>query len=101
MCVAFACGNGGRLSPQATKQLRQESPAFWVLWLSGYLVSDQVEGSLGEGNISNFPLYSILLPTFFVEANGGVWKSWITFGFETGGLFHLFLWKQILEEANT
>lgn len=70
------------------------------MWLSGYLVSDLVEDSLGEGNISNFLLYSIFLPTFFVEAMG-VWKPWITSGFETGGLFHLFLWKQILEEANT
>lgn len=71
MCVAFTCGNSGKLSPQTTKQLHQESPVLWVLWLSGYLVSDQVKGSLGEGKILNFPLYSILSPTFLWKQMGG------------------------------
>lgn len=68
--MVFACGDGGRLSPQATKQLRQESSAFWVLWLSGYLVSDKLK-AVWERGIFQTSLYFLYFYQPFCESNGG------------------------------
>ena len=70
-CAVITHSNGRRLSPQAAKQPTSRIPCTPALRLSGRSGSHHVEGDLGPRSIPNFPPHPVLLPSFFVEVNGG------------------------------